>query len=187
MEPSAAKEFTHDELLTIAAAGMAMVLAVSQDISHLRVYNDELVAAQAHELYLEATESAQDEAARSKEDEQTFTRRLLYYYRRTREICADDPERFSLLQAMLVGEDIQALACSKRLILAACVPRVRSEMEPTWTGPLPQTIDGIELTPILRAFWTLLEAIIVTPEPLHGQPAPADTHASPPEGGTPLS
>jgi hypothetical protein len=182
----AANEYTHDELLTIAAASMAMVFAVSQDFSTLPAATDELVATQARALYREVTESQAGlepgEPGWGEEEEQSFTQRFLHYYSRTRETCANDRGRFSLLQGILVGDtlgvDAPYIATSKRLIFAACVPRMRAEMEPTWTGALPDTIDGVEIEPTLRAFWALLETI-VTAAPTREPDARAHTPTSP--------
>jgi hypothetical protein len=156
-------EYTHDELLAVAAASLALAFAVSQDLSALQAATPEQVVAQAHTLYLESTESAlgqeSDGTGRSEEEERDFTQRFLHYYDRAREACADDPERFSLLQGILVGgtlgEDIVLHEFCRRLIIAACVPSVRAEIEDTWAGASFEAI-----APTIRAYRSLLETIV---------------------------
>lgn len=171
-------EYTHDELLAVAAASLALAFAVSQELSALQAATPGQVVAQAHTLYLESTESAlgqeSDGAGRSEEEERDFTQRFLHYYDRTREACADDPERFSLLQGILIGgtfgEDLVLNEFAKRLIIAACVPGVRAEIEATLAGAFPETI-----APTIRAYRSLLETIVTgTPSREPG----AQTHPS---------
>ena len=160
-------DYSEEELITLAAASMALVLAVSQDISSLQQSTDEQVEELVHTLYLDITaSSAEDTAARSEEEERAFTRRFLHYYRRTREVCGGDPQKFSLAQLILVGSrqagESYEVALSNQLLIAACLPRTRSQVEPNPTGPA--VLNGSGLSTILRAFWDLLGEIL-SPEP----------------------
>jgi len=86
------------------------------------------------------------------EGRRVFIERFAAYYRRAREVCGGDPERFDLLRNTLsghfAGPDAQVVALYKQMIVVAFVQGREDD--------LPAIFAGVTLEPHQQAFWALL-------------------------------